>query len=437
MIKHTVNKEKSEVLVSTTIEKKLFDAKFNELLEKESKKVKVPGYRPGKAPKEKLHAYINSTKIYDETANIFLKTELTNVFDYIVKNDIKAGIKYSISSDLDKEGNLLFKFHFPLLPDFSNIKLGELKTKFTFKKLTKVDKKKILENFKNKLGEKEEVTDKKTKTQMEDTLNIDFIGFIDNEPFDGGEAEGVDLVLGSKQFIPGFEEQLVGKHLGWKGDIKVVFPENYFVKEYRSKEAIFSVKINKILRNVPAELNDEFFKKLGNPEIQNLSDLEVYLQNKFLKDAFTQELKDFLENVVNEVLKIKNVIIHPNLLKDEVTKKQKEFDHSLKELRIKRTEYLQLVKTTEAEMQNEFEKVAREDFKRKIVKEWIFSLSKTDFNKPDSEFAKSLKNKPDFEEYKGLITYVDITKTLLLQMNPENTTEAEKVEKEAIKLFTK
>jgi trigger factor len=128
-----------------------------------------------------------------------------------------------------------------------------------------------------------------------DTVLIDFEGFLDGEPFEGGKAEKFSLKIGSGQFIPGFEEQIIGMKYDEEKEISVTFPENYGSKELAGKEATFKVKLHEIQEQVPAELNDELAQKLLNDEKATLDDLKARLKeqvvNEKLSKLYNEELK--------------------------------------------------------------------------------------------------------------------------------------------------
>jgi trigger factor len=111
-----------------------------------------------------------------------------------------------------------------------------------------------------------------------DTVNIDFVGYLDGEKFPGGEAKSYDLVLGSNSFIPGFEEQLVGKKAGEKVEVKLSFPKDYHASNLAGKETLFKVTVNEVFEMVPGTLDKEFFKKVNTPGITNEQELRDYLK---------------------------------------------------------------------------------------------------------------------------------------------------------------
>ncbi|WP_435130172.1 trigger factor [Mycoplasma sp. 6243] len=398
MIKHQEHKELAEytikVLIPADEVKKKNDFYFNEAL----KKVKVPGYRPGKAPREKLEAYLDTNAISRKTVDSFLHSSFNDVVKYLDDKKIKALSKYSLDVNPQKDGSLEISYHFPMWPDFSKVDLKNLKAKIKLPKSGEKDKKQIIEEFYKETAIKEVVSDPKVKSKLTDTVNIDFKGFIDDEPFEGGEAEGVDLVLGSNTFIPGFEDQLVGKTTGWKGDIKVTFPGSYFVKEYQNKEAIFEVKINSITRLVQKEITDEIVKgyNLG----ENVQTKDQYLDlvfNKKLKEHFITSIHNFEKDIINEMLEIANPVVHPNLLEDAIKKLQEDFDKNLKQYGIKKKEYFHLVKSTEEDIQKEFEKTALEQEKKAYASRHMAEIlpkDKDELEKQLNEFKDLLVDYP-------------------------------------------
>ncbi|WP_416373427.1 FKBP-type peptidyl-prolyl cis-trans isomerase [Mycoplasmopsis cynos] len=117
--------------------------------------------------------------------------------------------------------------------------------------------------------------------------------------FDGGEAEGYNLKLGSNTFIPGFEEQLLDKKVGYKGEVKVKFPENYFVKEYANKDVVFDVKINEILRNKYHKIDDEVVKKLNIENVNNVKEFDKYMNSLICMNNLTKAINNYLEKLAH------------------------------------------------------------------------------------------------------------------------------------------
>ncbi|MFV9451534.1 trigger factor [Mycoplasma sp. 4463] len=370
MITHTKDKKKSEVVVKVKINQADFDKKLKEFTDKLAKKVKVKGYRPGKAPKAEIEKYVDHRAAFTDTVNSFSNENLPAVFEYAAKNKIKAA-RYPML-DLQKDGEDLYLVYiFVEEPDFA-VDPKKLKLEYKSIKVAKKDVDDMKKDIQEKLSVNEEITDKKAKTKLGDTVNINFKGFIDNTPFEGGEAENYDLKLGSKTFIPGFEDQLVGKSVGWKGDVFVTFPADYFVKEYQNKESVFQVSINSIKRLKLFEFTDENVKLLGDPKITDLKSLEKELKNNVFIKKFFSNVDSFYLSLIEQTIKLAKVNLHPSFVEERLGLLKSEFEKQLKQFGMKKTEYLQLIKSSEADLEQEFVKQATKDVENaKAIQYWV------------------------------------------------------------------
>ena len=181
----------------------------------------------------------------------------------------------------------------------------------------KVTKEEVDASIKQLLDQNSELVLKEGKAELGDTVVIDFKGYVDGKEFDGGSANNYELVLGSNQFIPGFEDQLVGSLPETKVDVNVTFPEQY-VKELAGKQAKFACTVHEVKTKKLPELNDEFVKSLNFKDVNNIADLEKH-QEETLKAQKTQEAHNKLfANILEEVVKNSTFEISPKVLEAEV-----------------------------------------------------------------------------------------------------------------------
>ncbi|MBU4693154.1 trigger factor [Mycoplasma sp. CSL7491-lung] len=400
MIKHTQDVKNSQVVVSYTIKSDEFQKLFNESIDKKAQKVKVPGYRPGKAPIEKLRSYVNKEDVFTTLINNLARNKFSEIARYISENKLAVVLQFhELDIKNEENGDLVINYNFPMMPDLKKLTLKGIDTKFNFKKVGK----KEVEDAKLEISEKfnglEEINDKNEKTVLGDTVNIDFKGFIDDVAFEGGEAQGHDLLLGSKTFIPGFEDQLVGKKTGYKGDVVVKFPADYFVKEYRDKEATFQVTINAIKRPSKFDFNDDFVKGFKIEGVETLKEFEKLLKNKKEVEFFLESIRQFELETIEEIISKSKLEINRQLLQDRIKKLEDDFNNSLKQYGLKRKEYLSFVKTTEEELNEEFNKIASSELKKSLVHEYLFGELK--INEEDKDF-KEFKEKLQLSGEKGI-----------------------------------
>ncbi|WLP85430.1 trigger factor [Mycoplasma seminis] len=434
MIKHTEDKDKAQVVVKYVVDASEFQKKLDEVSNRLVKKVKVKGYRPGKAPVEKLKAQLDPEVVFGEAAKFFHNAHFTEVIEYAVKKEIKAYSQPILSYDLDKKGDLVLEYTFVIAPEF-NVDEKDLKLKYTPVKVTKSDVESMIKDLEQNMSVEELVEDNETTTVEGDTVNIDFKGFIDNEPFEGGEAKGYDLKLGSKTFIPGFEDQLIGKTKGYKGDVVVKFPADYFVKEYQNKEAVFQVTINEVKRLKLFKLTDENVKMFQDPNVTDLKSLENVLKGNIRVRKFVEANVNFYEELVGQLIEKAHPVIHESLLTAHVENSKKQFDNSLKQYGIKKQEYLQLIKSTEKDLEEEFKKQALDQVTKAeaygyLVRKYPVNTTPEQVNEFTKKFIEFGFSKESAHEF--VISSLRMS-LILSEINPEQAEKLEKDFKEIVK----
>ncbi|MFV8470393.1 trigger factor [Mycoplasma sp. 1458C] len=433
MIKHIEEKEKAQVVVTLTVDASEFQKKLEEVSNKLMKSVKVKGYRPGKAPEEKLRAHLDPQVVLGETVKHFNGQHFGEVIEYTIKNNIKSYSQPLLSYDLNKDG-LVLEYKFVLQPNF-DVDMKELKVKYSAIKIAKKDIEETIKELEENMSIEETVEDTDATTKLGDTVNIDFKGFIDNEPFEGGEAKGYDLKLGSKTFIPGFEDQLVDKKIGYKGDVTVKFPNDYFVKEYQNKEAVFQVTINSVKRLKLFKLTDENVKMFQDPNVTDLKSLENVLKGNLRVRKFVEANVNFYEEVVKQIIEKAKPVIHESLVVAHVENSKKEFENSLKQYGIKKQEYLNLIKSTEKDLEEEFKKqaldqVSKAEAYRSLVEKYHVNATAEQID----EFTKKFVTFGFSQEAAHEFVISSLRMSLILSdINPELAEKLEKDFQEIVK----
>ena len=256
-----LNKEYKAVIPAADFEKEV-DAK----IERIAKTTKIPGFRPGKAPKAMLKQKYRAS-VLGEVLDEMLK----NSADEIIKeNKLRPAVMPEINLTVFGDGkDVEFDVVVEVLPE---IKLGDF-SKITLEKLMAEVPAEEVEKAIRYVAESRKETVKVEEdrpTKKGDVAVIDFVGSINGEEFKGGKGSNYPLELGSGSFIPGFEDQLIGKKAGDKVDVKVTFPENYHAKDLAGKEAVFAVEIKEIREPKEVAIDDEFAKSLGEKDLDSL-----------------------------------------------------------------------------------------------------------------------------------------------------------------------
>ncbi|WP_036452107.1 trigger factor [Mycoplasma buteonis] len=420
-MKHELNEAKNELVVLVDASKEEMETTVQKYVDSALKTVKVPGYRPGKAPKEKALARVNFEEVNNKALNDLFNQKYFSVLTYISENKLEASSQFFPSLDTKEDGSFTLKYHFALLPKF-NFEIANAKSKMGELKATDAELEAKLEQWLKSLSVPTQV---EGPTQNGDVVNIDFKGFINNEPFEGGEAAGYDLTLGSNSFIPGFESQLEGKEKGWKGSINVTFPADYFSKEYQGKEAVFEVTINSIKRAESMELKDELVEQFFIDNVKTVADFKAFFFKKQATDHFFKIETDYLNSVIAEVAATVSAPLHESFFSEEVDKLEKELANQLKTFKIKKSEYLGLVKLTEEELHSQFVKQAEKEVLDRLATGFLFEKYK-DLN--SEELVEKIKALNLFPANSNEETSQILAKQFLMVQALLEETKSEKAE---------
>ncbi|MBE7022716.1 MAG: trigger factor [Ruminococcaceae bacterium] len=288
-------KEKNTVEFTMTVKAEAFDEAMNQSFKKNVKKIALPGFRKGKAPRKLIERAYGEAVFYDDAIDIVFPAEYEAAVKELAIEPVdvpKLDVK-EIGSGKD----LVMTVSVTVKPE---VELGEYKGI----KLDEIVHTVADEDVEKELSQKQErnarlVTVEDRAVKEGDIANINFEGFVDDKAFAGGKGENHDLTIGSGQFIPGFEEQIVGKTIGEEFDVNVTFPEEYHAEDLKGKPAVFKVKVNSIqYKELPA-LDDEFAKDVS--EFDTLDELKADIRAKLTEQA-EKTTKQEQENAVVDAL---------------------------------------------------------------------------------------------------------------------------------------
>lgn len=303
-------------------------AKVNEALDTAFKKVvgkvNVPGFRKGKIPRAMFEQRFGVESLYQDALDILLPSAYASA---IQETQIEPVDRPEIDVEqMGKGQNLIFKATVLVKPE---VQLGEYKGLEVEEMDTNVTDEEVELELK-RLQEKhaELVVIEDGTVENGDTTVIDFEGFVDGTPFEGGKAENYSLEIGSGSFIPGFEEQLVGVKSGEEKDVEVSFPEEYHAPDLAGKPAVFKVKIHDIKRKQLPELNDEFAKDV-NEEVETLEALKNDIKDKMMKDKETEADNNKRDTLVEKAAENTTIDIPEVMITSEVDRMLEEFGQRL------------------------------------------------------------------------------------------------------------
>ncbi|WP_406614663.1 trigger factor [Mycoplasma corogypsi] len=372
MIKHTFDKKNATLRVVVSVPEEEYLKVYNDKVKEATKNIKVPGYRAGKAPFNKLVAYVNHDEVALRTFNYFKDKKNMDAVTYAENLKIKSRLidRYVELGEQKGENSIAITYVNVYYPDFDDLDWSKIKVKPGSYTFTAAQFKVEQENYIQKLSKY--VPAKKTaKTQSGDKVLIDFKGFIDNEPFEGGEATEYELQLGSKSFIEGFEDQLVGKKAGWKGEVKVKFPENYFSAAYRGKDAVFEVFIHSFQTLEKFQITDEYVKSLQMDNIKNVDEFWAFLKRSLLLNKVYTTNRKLLDDLISKIYEVAHVPQYLQFINREIETLEKEFAQQLKTLGMKKSEYLNFIKVSEAELDKQFKEEATSRVGKSLVFDFL------------------------------------------------------------------
>ena len=310
-----------ELTVSATAEQ--FEAACQKAYNKAKKRITVPGFRKGKATRRMVERVYGEGVFYEDALDIIYPEIVGEALDSLEKKPVAAPYDLDVKK-IGKEGlELVMKV--VVEPD---VEVGEYKGIKAKKKAVRVTEKEINEEL-AKLQERnstiEPVEDKKVAEG--DICDIAFEGFVDGEAFDGGQADNFDLTIGSGQFIPGFEDQIIGHKAGDEFDVVVTFPEDYGAENLAGKEATFKVVLHEVKQKVLPELDDEFAKDVS--EFDTLEELKADEKKKIKERKQSEAENDFENAVIDALIADMKAEIPSQMIDARVDENVKQFEQNL------------------------------------------------------------------------------------------------------------
>ena len=290
--------EKNLYELTFDVDRATFDAAVDKVYRQSVKKINVPGFRRGKAPRSIIEKMYGKGVFYEDALNEIIPAAWAEA-SAEANLDMVSRPEFDVES-IEDDGVVL-KAKVYVKPEVAIENYLGIEAERTVTPVTDEDINAEIEKIRARNSRMIDVTDR--AAQMDDVANIDYEGSVDGVPFDGGKAEGHDLKLGSGQFIPGFEDQIVGHNIGDEFAVNVTFPEEYHAEELKGKAAVFQVKLNGLKFNELPEVDDEFVRDVSefNTLDEYKADIKAKLEEKNTKAA-DNAVEDQLLNALIEKL---------------------------------------------------------------------------------------------------------------------------------------
>ncbi len=368
-LKSVKSGETNQSVLEIEIPKADFEAEVNKVYKKQAPKITVPGFRKGKAPRSIVE------KLYGK--GIFYEDALNNLLPSVLEEAVKeAGIEVVSQADLElgdiDENGVKLTAKYYTKPEIKVTSYKGLKAEKTVKKVAKAEVDAELERVRQRNSRTLEITDR--AAAMDDIAIIDYEGFVGNKAFEGGKGEAHKLKLGSGQFIPGFEEQIVGRKIGESFDVTVTFPEDYHAEELKGKEAVFKVSLNGIENVELPELDDEFAKDVS--EFDTLAaykkDIKAKIEKRNAEEAEHQVEEQLLTGIIDSI----EGDIPACMFDNEAENMYRDYENRLMQQGLSMEMYLQYTGMTKAKMMEEFKPQAERQVKATLALEAIAKAEK-------------------------------------------------------------
>lgn len=377
-LKATKNVGTNRYELEIIVDAERFQEAIKEAYKKNAKNINIPGFRKGKAPYSFVEKYYGAEVFFEDALNLIYSDVVDEAITESGLKVINDKMDFDMVS-ISKEDGVDFKVTLTTYPE---IEIGEYKGLKAEKVIAKVSKSEVDAQI-NSMAERNArmVAVEDRAAAMGDTVTIDFEGFCDGVAFDGGKAEGHALELGSGQFIPGFEDQIVGKNIGEEFDVNVTFPTDYGAENLAGKDATFKCKLHEIkLRELP-EIDDEFAKDVS--EFDTIKDLRADLKAKALERKQKAAEEELENDLVEQIVAGIKGEIPEAMFENRLNQSVEEFAYRLQSQGLDLETYLKYTNATIEEFKNSFRPQAETQVKFRLALEKIVELEKIEATEED------------------------------------------------------
>ncbi|MEF2292720.1 trigger factor [Virgibacillus dokdonensis] len=316
--------ERNEGVLTFEVSAEEFDKALDQAFNKVKKDVQIPGFRKGKIPRGLFEKRFGVEALYQDAVDIVLPSAYMQA---VAEAEIEPVDQPDIDIEsIDKGEPLVFTAKVTVKPE---VKLGEYKGLEVEDEEVEVTDEDVMHDLEHQREHHAELVVKEDgEVENGDTVVIDFEGFVDGEAFDGGKAENHSLEIGSGQFIPGFEEQLIGKKPGEEVEVAVTFPEDYHAEELAGKEATFKVMIHEVKYKELPELDDEFAKDLDD-EVDTLEELKAKKKEQLIEKRTEEADNKKRETLIEKASENSEIAIPDAMVESELDQMVQEFEQRL------------------------------------------------------------------------------------------------------------
>ena len=355
-------KEGNEGVLTVTVPAEKVNKALDQAFKKVVKQINVPGFRKGKVPRPIFEQRFGVEALYQDAVDILLPEAYGEAIEETEINPV-AQPEVNVTQ-IEKGKDFIFEATVTVEPE---VKLGDYKGLEIEKQETDLSDEELQESIDHSLSHLAEMVVKEDgAVENGDTVNIDFSGSVDGEEFDGGQAEGYDLEIGSGSFIPGFEEQIEGMKTGDEKDVVVTFPEEYHAEELAGKEATFKTKVNEIkFKDVP-ELNDEIANELDS-DAENVDEYKENLRKRLSEQKATEAENTEKEEAINKATENASIDIPEAMINTELDRMIQEFGQRIQQQGLDLQTYYQISGQNEEQLRDQMKDDAEQRVKTNLT----------------------------------------------------------------------
>ncbi|MBC8595555.1 trigger factor [Qingrenia yutianensis] len=371
--------EKNSVKLTITVDAETFEKGVQKAYLKNVKKIALPGFRKGKAPRKIIEQYYGAGVFFEDAIN-FVCPEAYE--EALKETGVEAVSRPEIDVvEIESGKDFVFTATVTTKPE---VELGDYNA-ISVKKVTyRTTQKEIEAEIKKVQEQNARIIPVEDRAVKEGDLTvIDFEGFTDGVAFDGGKGTDYSLEIGSGAFIPGFEDQLVGAEIGKEVKVNVTFPKDYHSEDLKGKKAMFKVTVKEIKEKQLPEINDDFVKDVS--EFDTLDDYKKDIKEKIAKSNEQRGRQETENNVIDEVLKIATVEIPGCMIDTQLENIARDFDYRLSMQGLNLAKYLEMTGSNIDAFKEQFKEQAEKQVKTSLVLEAVAKAEKVKATEKDVE----------------------------------------------------
>ena len=413
-----VERENGKAKITVEIGAVEFENALNKVYAKVKKNIAIPGFRKGKAPRKIVESMYGAQVFYEDAIEeIFPEVYAAAVID----EKLNAVGRPAISDmQIPEEGGVVLVVETDLYPE---VTLGQYKGLEVPKAEATVTDEEVEADIDRMVKQNARISTVDRAAQNGDTVTLDFDGYVDGEQFQGGKAEGHNLVLGSGQFIPGFEDQLVGMTAGESKDVVVTFPEEYGAKELAGKEATFKCTVHEVKESILPEKDDEFAKDVS--EFDTLDELRADLRATILKQK-SEGIENAFENAcIAKAVENMTVEVPASMVEEQLDRHIENLDLQLKQNGMSIDTYVQMLGGDMAKMRESFRPMAEVSVKNELLIAKVAEEEKIEITEEELD-----------AEFKALAEQYSMEETKVRELMPVENLRAELSRRKAVKVIT-